>query len=330
MSRGRRRKFLLAAGALLSAPLAAQTQQASRLARIGVLAGGGAVFLAGFESFRQRLRELGYVEGRTIVLVVRNAEGRAEGYSELAAELVRLRLDVIVVQGNRALVALKQATQTIPIVMAQIGDPVGNGFVSSLAKPGGNITGLANMVEGISAKWVELLKEVVPHGAHLGVLWDPDPRNAAHASMWREIQMAGRALSVTPRAREARDPDEIERAFSAMNIERPGALIVLPHPPAAANLRQIVGLTIKHRLPAIYAYSEFAELGGLMTYGPNIIDLWRRAAEYVDKILKGAKPADLPVAQPTRFELVINMKTAKALGFKIPRSILLRADRVIE
>jgi len=328
MSQGQRRKFLLAAGALLAAPLAAQAQQASRLARVGVLAGGGASWHAGSEPFRQRLRELGYVEDRTITLVVRNAEGRAERYRELATELVQLPVDVIVVQGNAALVALKQATQTIPIVMANIGDPVGAGFVASLAKPGGNITGLSNMAEGVSAKWVELLKEVAPKATRLAVLWDP--RNVAHASRWREIQLAGKALRVTPLAWEVRGPDGIERAFSAMGTERIGALIILPHPVAGENRRLIVGLASKHQLPAIYPFRDFAEAGCLMSYGPTNVDLWRGAAEFVDKILKGAKPADLPVAQPSRFELVINLKTAGALGLTIPQSLLLRADRVIE
>jgi putative ABC transport system substrate-binding protein len=217
--------------------------------------------------------------------------------------------------GNVALAALKQATRTIPIVMAQIGDPVGAGFVASLARPGGNITGLSNMAEGVSAKWVELLKEVAPKATRLAVLLEP--QKVAHANMWSEIQRAGRALSVTPVAWEARGPDEIERAFSAMGSERIGAVI-------------IVGLLTKHRLPAIYAFREFAEAGCLMSYGPSMADLWRRAADFVDKILKGAKPADLPVDQPTTFELVINLKTAKALGLTIPPSLLQRADQVIE
>jgi putative ABC transport system substrate-binding protein len=233
-----------------------------------------------------------------------------------------------VVQGNAALVALKQATRTIPIVMANIGDPVGAGFVASLPRPGGNITGLSNMAEGVSAKWVELLKEVAPRVTRVAVLWDP--KNVAHASMWREIQAAGRALTMTPLAWEVRGPHEIERAFSAMGAERIGAVIILPHPVAGANLRQIVGLATKHGLPATYLNREFAQAGGLMTYGPNVADLWRRAADFVDKILKGATPAALPVNQPTKFELVINRKTATALGLAIPPSLLARADEIIQ
>jgi putative ABC transport system substrate-binding protein len=313
---------------LLAAPLAAGAQQAAKVAQVGVFAAGAPGFHASFEPFRQRLRELGYVEDQTLALVVRDAEGRAERYSELATELVRLRVDIIVVQGNVALAALKQATRTIPIVMAQIGDPVGAGFVASLARPGGNITGLSNMAEGVSAKWVELLKEVAPKATRLAVL--QEPQNVAHANMWSEIQRAGRALSVTPLAWEARGPDEIERAFSAMSTERIGAVIILPHPAAFLNRRQIVGLATKHRLPAIYAFREFAEAGCLMSYGPSMADLWRRAADFVDKILKGAKPADLPVEQTSKFELVINLKTAKALGLTIPASLLQRADQVIE
>ena len=220
---------------------------------------------AGLEAFRKRLRELGYVEGQALALVVRDAEGRAERYSELATELVRLRVDIIVVQGNVALAALKQATRTIPIVMAQIGDPVGAGFVASLARPEGNITGLSNMAEGVNAKWVELLKEVAPKATRLAVLLEP--QNVTHANIWSEIQRAGRALSVTPVAWEVRGPDEIERAFSAMGTKRIGAVITVPHPPAVLHRRLIVGLLTKHRLPAIYAFRELAEAGCLMSTG---------------------------------------------------------------
>jgi putative ABC transport system substrate-binding protein len=305
-----------------------EAQQASSVARVGVLAGGGDLFRAGFESFRQRLRELGYVEGQNIVLFVRTAEGRAERYPDLAAELVQLRVDVILAQGNPALAALKQATATIPIVMAQVGDPVGSGFVASLARPGGNITGLSNMAEGVSRKWLELLKEMSPKTTRLGVLWNP--HIAAHGGMWREIQVASQALNVTPLAWEVRGPDDVARAFSAMRTERISALIILPWPVAGQNRRLIVDLAAKHRLPAIYAFREFAEAGCLMTYGPNNADLYRRAANYVERILKGAKPAELPVEQPTTFELIINLRTARALGLTVPSSLLLQADQVIE
>jgi putative ABC transport system substrate-binding protein len=274
------------------------------------------------------MRELGYVEEQTLTLVVRAAEGRPERYPELAAELVDLRLDIIVVQGNPALAALKSVTSTIPIVMAQIGDPVGSGFVASLARPAGNITGLSNMAEGVSHKWVELLKELSPKITRLAVLWDP--HIAAHTRMWAEIQVASRALRVTPLTWEVRGRDDIERAFSAIATERIDALVILPYPVAGQNRRLIIDLAAKHRLPAIYSFREFVEAGCLMSYGANNADLYRRAANYVDKILKGAKPADLPVEQPTQFELVINLKTAKALGLTIPQTLLLRADQVIE
>ena len=259
---------------------------------------------------------------------MRTAENRAERFPELAAELVQLKVDVIIVQGNAALAALKPASPTIPIVMAQVGDPVGSGFVASLARPGGNITGLSNMAEGVAHKWVELLKEVNPRATRLGVLWDP--QIAVHTKMWSEIQEAGRALKVTPLAWEARGADDIKRAFAAMASEKVGGVIALPYPVAGQHRRLIVDLAMKHRLPSVYPFREFAEAGCLMTYGPSNADLYRRAADYVDKILKGARPADLPVEQPTKFELIINRKTAKALAVTIPPSLLARADEIID
>ena len=320
----------LAAALALSllAPLAIDAQQTRNVARVGILGGGGSLFQAGLESFRQRMRELGYIEDQTIALFVRTAESRAERYPELATELVQLRMNVIVVQGNPALAALKPVTSTIPIVMAQIGDPVGSGFVASLARPAGNITGLSNMAEGVSRKWIELLKEVSPKVSRIGVLWDP--RIAAHTRMWAEIEAASGAFRVTPLAWEVRGPDDIERAFSAMRTERVDAVVILPYPVAGQNRRLIVDLAATHRLPAIYPFREFVEAGCLMSYGANNADLYRRAANYVDKILKGAKPADLPVEQPTQFELVINLKTAKALGLMIPQSLLVRADEILQ
>jgi len=309
-------------------PLIARAQPAQNVVRIGVLAGGGSGFQTGFEPFRQRLRGLGYVEGGNLKLEVRNAKGRADRYPALATELVRLKVDVIVVQGNAALVALRRETQTVPIVMAMIGDPVGAGFVKSLARPGGNITGLSNQAEGVSGKWVQLLKEAAPGTTRVGVLWDS--KNAAHAKMWGAIQEAGRALGVDPVARDVRGPDAIANTFSAFVNDKVGAVIILPDPAFGANLRQIAALAAEHRLPAIYGFREFPLAGGLMSYGPSIADNWRRAAEYADKIVRGMKPADLPVGQPLEFELMINRKTATALNLTIPRSILLRANQVIE
>ncbi len=324
-------RFFLAAifaFAICTLSLSGQAQPAPKIVRIGVFAGGGSGFHAGFEPFRQRLRELGYVEGRNLLLDVRNAEGRPERYSMLAAELIRGNVDVIVVQGNAALVALRQATQTIPIVMAMIGDPVGAGFVASLANPGGNISGLSNQAEGISGKWVELLKEAAPAIMRVGVLWDPN--NVAHRQMWEAIQEASRALGVNPVAWNARGPDAITRAFAAMVAEKIGAVIILPDPAFGAHLRQIAELATKHGLPAIYGFREFPLAGGLMSYGPSIADNWRRAAEYADRIVKGAKPADLPVGQPLKFELVINRTTVTTLGLTMPQSFLLRANEILE
>jgi putative ABC transport system substrate-binding protein len=323
-----RRTFLAGSAGLLAVPLAAAAQPSGKVAQVGILAGGGVSFDAGFQAFRQKLRELGYVEGRTVALVVRNAEGRAERYSELATELVQLRVDVIVVQGNAVLVALRRVDHRIPVVMAAIGNPVGAGFVASLSRPGGNVTGLSNMAEGLSAKWVQLLKEVAPTVKRVAVL--RDPHNAAHDSMWTEIRGASRASAMTAVAWEARGSDEIERAFAATAPEHVGGLIVLPHPVAGANLKLIARLAAKQRLPAMYLTRDFPEAGGLISYGPNIADLWVRVAVFVDKILRGANPGDLPVEQPTRFELAINSKTAKALGLAIPQAVLARADEVIQ
>lgn len=313
---------------LCAAPLAVQAQAAPKPVRIGVLAGGGSGLNLGLGPFRQRLGELGYVEGRNLALAVRNAEGRADRYPALAAELIRLEVDIIVVQGNAALVALRKETQSIPIVMAMIGDPVGAGFVASLAKPGGNITGLSNQAEGISAKWVELLKEAAPGTTRIAVLLDS--KNLAHAKMWNAIEQASQALGVRTVARDVRGPDAISVAFSAMAADKVDAIILLPDPAFGANLRRIAALAGAQRLPAIAVFREFPLAGGLMSYGPSFADNWRRAAEYVDKIVRGAKPAELPVGQPVKFELVVNRKTEKALGLTLPPSILLRADEVLQ
>jgi len=322
-----RRDAVLALAAFGASPLAAQTPETGRMFRVGVLAGGGPNFDAGIEPFRQRLRELGYVEGRSISLAVRNAEGKSERNAELAADLVRIPADVIVVQSNPALVALRQATQTIPIVMATIADPVGSGFVATLARPGGNITGLSNMSEGVSAKWVELLMEMAPKAKRLAVLWNS--QMTPHQNMWRTIQSASVDLKMRPQTWEARTPEEIGRAFDEMGAQRMEILVILPHPTFNVHRRQIAELAIKHRLPSLYTYREFVDAGGLLCYGPSVADLWVHAADYVDKVLKGTKPMDLPVAQPTKFELVVNSKTAKALGITIPQSILIRANEVI-
>jgi putative ABC transport system substrate-binding protein len=281
-----------------------------------------------FEAFRQGLRELGYVEGQNIAIESRWAEGKYDRYPALAADLVRLKVDVIVAVGGRASQVAQQATRTIPIVMSVVIDPLGSGLVASLARPGGNVTGLTIMASDLVGKQLEVLKEVVPKVSRVALLWNP--ANPGSAPQLREAEAAARALGVRLQTLEARDPQEIDSAFAAMTRERAGALVVLADAILLNQRRQIAELAAERRLPAVYGPSEHAAAGGLMAYSANLLDLERRAATYVHKILKGAKPADLPIEQPTKFELVINLKTAKALGLTIPQSLLLRADQVIE
>ena len=327
--RGRLCLFAAIAIALLAAPLAAGAQQPPKIPRIGYLGAytpsAGASFL---EAFRQGLRELGYVEGQNIFIDYRWAEGRFDRFPVLAGELIHLRVDVIFTSTNPAVGALQRATQTIPIVVAAMGDPVGSGFVASLARPGGNITGFSVQAEDLAGKWLELLREAVPTISRVAVL--AVSQISAHRTQWREIQAAARALKVTPQRVEVAGPDEIEDAFANLIKGRVQGLMVLQTAVTLERRTQIVALAAKHRLPGMYPERLFAEAGGLMSYGTNLSDLYRRAATYVDKILKGAKPADLPVQQPTRFDLVLNMKTAKTLGIEFPRSLLLHADHVIE
>jgi putative tryptophan/tyrosine transport system substrate-binding protein len=275
------------------------------------------------------LRELGYVEGRNIVVERRFADGKQERLPALAAELVRLKVDVIVTGSNPVVAAVKQATTTIPVVMAVSRDPVGAGFIASLARPGGNITGLSNdPTPEILGKNLELLKEAVPGVSRVAFLWNPVPPGAG---TYRDVvESAARRLGVTFQSVEVRGRNEFEGAFAAMVRERAGGVVVAGDPVTFGARSQVVLLAARNRLPAMYVQREFVEGGGLMSYGPNIAHQFRRAAVYVDKILKGAKPAALPVEQATRFELVINLKTAKALGLTIPPSVLLRADEVIQ
>ena len=328
-----RRAFLSAlSGSVLAAPLStAAAQPREKVPRVGYLSPGSPSDLARqrrFEAFRQGLRELGYVEGQNIAIEPRWAEGKYARYSALAADLVRLKVDVIVAVGGRATQDAQQATRTIPIVMPVVIDPLGSGLVASLAHPGGNVTGLTIMASDLVGKQFEVLKEVVPKGSRVALLWNP--ANPGSAPQVREAEGAARALGVRLQTLEARDPQEIDSAFAAMTKERAGALVVLSDAILLNQRRQIAELAAKSRLPAVYTLREHAEAGGLMAYGANPLDLERRAATYVDKILKGAKPADLPVEQATKFELVINLKTAKALGLTIPPSLLQRADQVIE
>ncbi len=319
------------APAILSPPLPINAGQAAKAHRIGFLSPSSPPdprTQRFFEAFRQGLRELGYVEGQNIAIESRWAEGKYDRLPGLAAELVRLKVDLIVTSAVPAIQAAKEATRTIPIVMAVVVDPVRTGFVANLARPEGNLTGLSTMAPELVGKQLEMLKEIVPRVSRVGLLWNP--ANAGNAPQLREGEVAARALGVRLQPLEARDSKEIDSAFAAMTRGRAGAVIVLVDVVLIDHRTRIADLAAKRRLPAVYGLREHAEAGGLMAYGPNIADMFRRAATYVDKILKGAKPADLPVEQPTRFELVINMKAAKALGITIPQSILIRADQVIQ
>jgi len=327
-----RRAFLGSlTGGLLAAPLTAEAQQAGEVARIGYLGAGGAVSRHLREAFLQGLRDLGYVEGRNVVIEYRFSEGRNEQLPALVTQLVALKVDVIVAGSTLHTLATKQATTTLPIVFTSVGDPVASGFVTSLARPGGNITGLSTLVPELVGKCLEQLKQAVPGVSRVSVLRQPGALGErTEQDFLKEAEVAARALGVQLQVVEARRPAEFDRAFSDMTRARAGALTVLPTTMFVSERRRLVDLAIKNRLPAVFPYREFVEAGGLMAYGPNLADLFRRAATYVDKILKGAKPADLPVEQPTKFELIINLKTAKALGLTIPPSLLQRADQVIE
>jgi putative tryptophan/tyrosine transport system substrate-binding protein len=312
-------------------PVAVEAQQAAKIARIGYLAGD----LAGSpqlpEAFRQGLRDLGYVEGRNVVIETRDAEGKRERLPALAAELVALRIDVILAVSTLEALAAKQATKTLPIVFASSGDPVTSGLVASLARPGGNATGLSILAPELVGKCLELLKQAVPGVSRVAVVFAPGAYpERAERDMLKEAEVAARALGVRPQFVEARGPADFDKAFSAMTRERAGALTVLPSAMLYFERRLLVDLAAKNRLPAMYPWREGVDAGGLMSYGASIPDLLRRAATFVDKILKGAKPSDLPVEQPTKFELVINLKTAKALGLTIPPSVLTRSDHVIQ
>ncbi len=320
-----RRTFMaLVSGGLLAAPLAAEAQRPSKVPRVGVIGerSPSDPFLA---AFRQGLRELGYAEGQSIVIEYRYGHGMLDRVPNLAAELIRLNVDVLVVGGTVAAQSAKALTPTVPIVFVLAGDPVGSGLVASLARPGGNATGMSNFVSELGGKQLELLKVAVPQVSRVTVLYNP----ANPGPALDRTRKAAQALAVELQVLEVRQPNHLASAFSALTPWRPGALLALSDPVLGNELAQLAKLAIKHRLPAMYSRREFTEAGGLLAYGPSFEDNYRRAATYVDKILKGAKPADLPVEQPTKFEFVINLKTAKALGLTIPQSLLLRADEVI-
>jgi len=325
-----RRIGLVLAFSLVLAPLAAQAQQARQTVRIGYLVSGPFVPQGPFmRAFVPAMRDLGYIEGDNLVIDPRSADNKPERLPALAVELVRLHVDVIITVGDGELRAAKQATTTIPIVMAPSGDPVGAGYIASLARPGGNITGLSWVSPDLSAKLLEVLKDAVPKLSHVAVLWNAG--NPVKVLDFNETRRAARTLRLTVHSIEVKAPNDLESAFAVIARTRPDALLTLIddvlHP---GMYPQIANFAMRRRLPSILGEKGYAAAGGLIAYGPSATEVFRRAATYVNKILKGAKPADLPVEQPTTFELVINLKTAKALGLTIPQSLLVRADEIIQ
>jgi len=313
---------------LLATPLVAKAQQAGKVWRIGVLSPGPSTGPFSSALLQQSLRELGYVEGVNLAVEWRNAEGKMERFDALAADLVRLRVDVIVAMVPGATLAAKRSTASIPIVMVNTPDPVQLGLVASLGRPGGNVTGTTTLSADLSSKQLELLKEAVPRVVRIAVLWNPD--NPWHPLALKGAEAAARSLAVQLQILEARRAEEFDSAFEAMTRKRAGAVLVLADPLTAFHRTRLTALAIKRHLPGVFATRAYAEAGGLMSYWAHQADLDRRVASYVDRILKGAKPADLPIEQPTKFELVINLRTAKALGLTIPPSLLGRADDVIQ
>jgi putative ABC transport system substrate-binding protein len=321
----RKQIIVLALCALLLA--LSVSADAQPVKKIGVLSGGSrSSTSASTEAFRQGLRELGYVEGRNILIEYRYADGKLDRIPQLVGELLANKVDLIVAQAPAAVRTAKKATSTIPIVMAHGGDPVAQGFVASLAHPGGNVTGLSNFSAELGGKRLELLREAFPKVSPVGVIWNPDAPGPVLS--FKELEIAAKTLNVPLQSLQVRGPNDFEGAFQAAR-QRAGSLIVIQDIVTVTHLKRIVELSAKYRLPAIYMEKEWAEAGGLMSYGVNQPDLHRRAAVYVDKLLNGAKPADLPVEQPTKFEFVINLKTAKQIGLTIPPNVLARADKVI-
>jgi putative ABC transport system substrate-binding protein len=325
-----RRELLIALGAgALAWGGAVRAQAPAKVRRIGLLSPISPSDTALWhQAFRLGLRDLGWVEGKNISIEYRYAEGRHDRLPDLAADLVRLKVDIIVATVTSDALAAQKATTAIPIVVAGGGDPVAFGLVESLARPGGNVTGLSQMSLELAGKRLELLKELVPKLSRVAVLWNP--QGATSTLNWKEIQLPARQLGVQLHSLEVRSSNEFDKAFEDATRARAGAIFIMPDPVNAANLKRIAGLAATSRLPSIFHLTEFADAGGLAAYGPDRADMFRRAATFVDKILKGAKPADLPIEQPTKFELVVNLKTAKAIGITIPQSVLFRADRVIE
>ncbi|MGH7331439.1 MAG: ABC transporter substrate-binding protein [Candidatus Rokuibacteriota bacterium] len=323
-----RRAFLYGSACILAAPPTAEAQRAGTVYRVGLLGSATASTAPHLlQAFRQGLRDLGWVEDRNIVIEYRWAEGKLDQLTDLAADLVRLRVDVIVSEGTSGPHAAKHVTRTIPIVMVATGDPVASGLVASLARPSGNVTGLSIMAPELGGKWLELLKETVPGLSRVGVLW-----NSYSLYPWlvvRETERVAPALGVQLESLELRVPEDLDQAFEAALLRQVDALMTVEDFLTVTHRARIVDFAAKSRLPAVYGSREFVEAGGLMMYGADLRALFRRAATYVDQILKGAKPADLPIERPTKFELIINLKTARALGLTISPSLLLLADQVI-
>jgi putative ABC transport system substrate-binding protein len=321
--------FCVLAVVLLTVPLVAEAQPAGRGWRVGWLSSGTAASDPDLrEAFQETLRQLGYTEGRSVSIVARYAEGRPRRLREFASELVQLRVDVLVVNGTPAAVAAKEATGEIPIVLGSVADPIGSGLISSLARPGGNVTGVSTAFSEIAAKWLELLREVVPGIERVGFLANPD--NPGNRLLLKHVQAAAGALGVTITSFSATTPGEVGRALLAMTQAHVQGAVVPGDAVIRSQRKEIADFATRARLPAVYVGTDYVDVGGLISYGPNRRALGRQVAVYVDRVLKGRRPADLPVEEPTMFELAINLKTAKALRLTIPPSVLLRADRVVE
>jgi putative tryptophan/tyrosine transport system substrate-binding protein len=326
-----RRAFLgTLVGGLLVTGLAAEAQQAGKVVRIGLLsfAASDPASAARWKALRERLRELGYVEGQNVAFEARWGDGQAGRLRGLAAQLIDAKVDILVTAGSEAAQAAKQATSSIPIIMATGGDPVGLGLAAGLARPGGNVTGVISLIGQLTVKRLELLKQLIPRASRVAILRNPDNRSSALSL--GAAESAAKSLGVVVQGFSVRDPRELDAAFMAMKRARIDAVILGENTAFIADRRRIADLAVTHRLPMMVAAKEYAEAGGLVSYGTDYPDLFRRAATYVDKILKGAKPGELPIEQPTKFELVINLKTAKALGLTIPQSLMQRADEVIQ
>jgi len=326
----RRRDFIMLLGGTAAAwPLATHAQQPAKLPTIGCLASGTPEIQGRWwAAFFEQLRVLGWIEGRNVAIEHRWAEGRSERFTEIAAEFVRLNVEIIITDGSTAIAAAKRATRVIPIVFAAAGDPVATGLVASLARPGGNVTGMSLMSSELGAKRLELLGEVLPRLSRVAVLWNVD--NPYSVLVFKLTQAAGQTMGIEVRSLEVRGSDDFDTAFQAARGLHPDALITVEDPLTLVHRAPIAEFAAREQLPSIHGTREFVAAGGLMSYGASLLDQFRRAASYVDKILKGAKPADLPVQQPTKFEMVINLKTANALGLTVPATLLARADEVIE